>query len=150
MSRIFLAIVVIVTLTGCDWGRESAPCDCAEFEAAVDSIDWAPGLTHNPIGTESASAEGEWVVQRVWVTEESEHLLARLEAALNEVGFDVDNSESRRLTATSGSLVIWSGSNESVGDNEEEFFVRATAPESESGDVFDHLTDLTDVLLAAS
>ena len=150
MTRIFLVIFVIVIFTGCDWGRESAPCDCAEFEAAVDSINWAPGLTHNPIGTESAGGEGEWVVQRVWVTEESEHLLDRLEAALNEVGFEVDSSESRRLNATSGSLTIWAGSNESVGENEEEFFVRATAPKGESGEAYDHMRDLADVLLAAS
>ena len=150
MPRILLIIVVIVTLTGCDWGREPAPCDCPEFEEAVDSVNWAPGLTDNPIGTEAAGGDGEWVVQRVWVTEESEHLLDRLEAALNQVGFDVDSSESRRLTATSGSLTVWAGSNESVGEIEEEFFVRATVPKGESGEAYEHMTELADVLSAQS
>lgn len=150
MIRILLIIIVSVTLTGCDWGREPAPCDCSEFEDAVDSINWAPGLTSHPIGTESAGGESEWVVQRVWVTEESEHLLDRLEAALNEVGFDVDSSESQRLTATSGSLTIWAGSNDSVDENEEEFFVRATVPKGVSVGAYAHMTDLADVLSAQS
>lgn len=150
VPRILLIIVVIVTIAGCDWGREPAPCDCPEFEDAVDSINWAPGGATNPIGTEAAAGEGEWVVQRVWVAEESEHLLDRLEAALNVVGFDVDDSESRRLTATSGSLTIWAGSNESVGENEEEFFVRATLPKGGSGEAYEYMSDLAVVLSAQS
>lgn len=146
MPRILLIIVVIVTFTGCDWGLVPPPCNCPEFEDAVDSVGWAPGLTPAQMGTESAGGEGEWVVQRVWLTEESEHLLDRLEAALNQIGFDIDSSEPRRITATSGSLTIWAGSNESVGEVDEEFFVRATVPKGEPGTEYEQMTELADEL----
>lgn len=42
------------------------------------------------------------------------------------------------------------GRNESVGENEEEFFVRATVPKGESVEAYEHMTDLAYVLLAQS
>jgi hypothetical protein len=100
------------------------------------------------VGTETAGGE-EWSVQRVWKTSESEQLLSRLDSAFELLGFDIDSSESSRVTATKNNLTVWAGANHAVGDVQEEFFVRATTPQGEPDDAYSLLQQL-DVALSGS
>jgi hypothetical protein len=109
-SLLLLALLAALLVTGCvfpgdDSGLSPPPCNCPNFETAVDSINWAPGT--EPQNASSASTERLFAVRPFRGDEaDPDWLLNRIRQGAIDSGFDLIRDEGNRIELTAGRLAL--------------------------------------------
>lgn len=108
--RVVAAVALAIVLVACDWGREPAACECPNLEAAVDEIDWAPGIER--VQQESAGEGGFLEVVNQYRSEnaDSAALETRIVEALESNQYEVSTQAGGAIEGiTEGITVTVSG-----------------------------------------